>query len=160
MKSWVRWTFPNTCNSLGKMILTVDAHFECTLLISDPPQLHKNITIFILPTIIEKIAYIMYRTPNTHHGLFQGKNITRGNKQLKKVDVDWSRGQSVVIMHTECVTGVHKQKLTILQEVIPISSLYTLKAPTPQLINSARICPSVASREWFNSTVSLYSSYI
>ena len=40
--------------------------------------------------------------------------FTKGKKQLKKVQLDWSRELSVVHIHVERVIGVLKQKYTII----------------------------------------------
>ena len=47
--------------------------------------------------------------------------FTKGKRQLKKVQVDWSRELSIVRIHSERVIGVLKQKYTILQSTLPIS---------------------------------------
>ena len=49
--------------------------------------------------------------------------FTRGKKQLEKIGVDWSLEVQIVHIHVERVVGVIKQKYTILQGTIPITTL-------------------------------------
>lgn len=81
--------------------------------------------------------------------------FTRGKKQLKKVDVDWSRELSLVRIHVERVIGVLKQKYTILQSVLPIRLIVDNSDTTTSTIDKivrvccalVNLCPSVISQD-------------
>ena len=47
--------------------------------------------------------------------------FTRGENQLEKIDVDWSRELSLVRINAKTVIGVLKQNYTTLQGVLPIA---------------------------------------
>ena len=54
------------------------------------------------------------------YGRNQNASIHTREKQLDKMEVDWSRELSLVRIHIERVMGVLKQKYTILQNVLPV----------------------------------------
>jgi len=66
--------------------------------------------------------------------------FTKSRKQLEKVQVDWSRELSVVRIHVEKVTGVLKQKYTILQSVIPISLISDEDDEGASIDRLVRVC--------------------
>ena len=78
----------------------------------------------------------------------------KGKKQLKKVQLDWSRELSVVHIHVERVIGVLKQKYTILQSRLPISFISDKEdncASTDKMLivrgSLVNLCPSVVPHD-------------
>jgi len=81
--------------------------------------------------------------------------FTKGERQLEKIEVDWSRETSLVRIHVERVIGVLKQKYTILQNVLPISLIQDENDDTQSTIDKivtvccacVNMCPSVVPQE-------------
>ena len=78
----------------------------------------------------------------THMALAEVKipPFTRGKKQLEKIQVDWSRELSQVRIHVERVIGVLKQKYTILQGILPISTVADRDEQNASIDKLVRVC--------------------
>ena len=65
--------------------------------------------------------------------------FTRGKKQLSTLEVETARQLSCVRIHVERVIGVLKQKYTIFQSILPISSIMCDEGTSTSFIDKAAV---------------------
>ena len=94
--------------------------------------------------VLAKRGFDIHKDVAIHGGKLEIPSFTRGKKQLSMDEVEYSQQLSKVRIHIERVIGLYKNKCTILQSTLPVSTLKcNAGSETPLIDKTVTVCAAL-----------------